>query len=206
MQPTAGPTADPSAAASADAPPAPTEPPAPPAPPPVEYTRVIARIGKNHGHSFPITIDDVKAGVDKTYDLGKSAGHTHAITLTAAEMKDLLSGKSLRANSTKGLGHAHRLLVKCAPAEDPPEWVSACKVEFSGQDEHELIIPAADMAAKADRTYNIQGLAGHNHEVTVTAADFATLETGAAVSLKCSRDPDDAHLHNVFIRYKPKKA
>ena len=41
---------------------------------------------------------------------------------------------------------------------------------------HELIIPMADLDSTASITYNIQGEADHNHQVTVTAADFANIK------------------------------
>lgn len=213
--PSAAPAPPATAAPSADsgAPPAPDAPPAGSAapaadeekPPESQFSRVIARVGKNHGHVLTVTFEDVKAGVEKTYEMRGKSNHPHQLTLTADDMKALLGGKLLRTQSNKGLSHVHRVIVRCAPPVDPPEWVSACKVEFSGQDEHELIIPAADMAAKADRTYDVQGLAGHPHQVTLTAADFEKLAKGEGVSLKTSRDEKDAHLHVVFIQYKPPK-
>ncbi len=187
-----------------DAPQTATEPTQVEAPAP-SFSRVIARVGKNHGHDFAVSFADVSAGLEKTYQLGGSSGHRHAVTLSAEDMKRLLKGEILRTNSTKGLSHVHRLVVRCAPAVDPPEWISVCHVEFSGKDEHEMVIPAADMAAKVDRAYDIQGLAGHPHEVKLTAADFQKLEKGEAVSIQTSRDETDAHLHTTFIQYRPAK-
>jgi hypothetical protein len=169
------------------------------------FSRVIAKVGKNHGHVFEVAYADVVAGAEKTYDLTGSGGHPHAVTLSADDMKTLSKGEILRTKSTKGLTHTHRLLVRCAPAVDPPEWVSVVSAEFSGKDEHEMVIPAADMAAKAARTYDVQGVAGHPHTIEVTAADFEKLAKGEAVSLKTSRDEGDAHLHVVYIQHRPQK-
>lgn len=195
-----------------DSPPATVEPaaaePPPPAPEPPKspYSRVIGRVGKNHGHVLAVSFDDVVAGVEKTYDIAGTSSHPHTVTLSPDDMLALLAGQIVRTKSSRDKQHAHRVLVRCAPPVDPPEWVTVCDGTFSGQDEHELVIPAADMAAKADRTYDVQGIAGHPHELTVTAADFAKLERGEGVSIRTTRDESDAHLHVVFIQYRKPKA
>jgi len=163
------------------------------------FTRVIGRLGRNHGHVIVVSFDDVKAGAEKTYNLAGAADHPHAVTLSPADMKSLLGGKILRTKSTTERGHAHRVVVRCAPPVDPPEWVNACKFSSSGKDEHEIVITAADLAAKVEKTYDIQGLAGHAHEVTLSVADFEKLAKNGPVTLHSSRDPDDAHLHTVTI-------
>ena len=112
----------------------------------------------------------------------------------------------LRTKSTTDRGHAHRVVVRCAPPVDPPEWVNVCKFSSSGRDEHEIVITAADVAGKAEKTYDIQGLAGHTHAVTLSPADFQKLVAGGPVTLHSTRDPDDAHLHTVSIEYPAKKA
>lgn len=202
------------ATAVADVPPVPdpsaTEPAVPPpvedGPSAVAYSRVIARVGKNHGHVLEVSFADVQAGAEKTYEIAGTSGHRHQVTLTAGDMKSLLAGALLRTTSNRGLTHTHRIVVRCAPAADPPEWVSVCRAEFSGKDEHEIVIPAADMAAAKERTYDVQGIAGHTHQVTVTADDFQKLAKGEAVSIRTTRDETDAHLHVVFIQYRPPKA
>lgn len=170
------------------------------APVPGALTRVIARVGKNHGHVFTVPLADVTAGVERTYDLTGTASHPHAVTLTIDELAALRTGAIVRARSTVSSGHAHRLWVRCAPPEDPPEWVSACKATFTGRDEHEIVIPAADLASTSDRTYDVQGLAGHTHTLTLTAADFDKLRRGGPVTRPTSRLEGDAHLHTVTIQ------
>lgn len=201
------------AATAGNAAPAPEEkaPEAPAAPakeeeaPKVPFTRVIGRVGRNHGHALTVSLADVMAGAEKTYDVKGSSGHTHSVTLSADEMKSLQEGKIVRTKSTTQ-NHAHHILVRCAPAEDPPEWVSVVKFSSTGADEHEIVITAADMAAKVEKTYDIQGLTAHNHQVTVTAADFEHLLKGGPVTHQSSRDPGDMHLHTVTIEYRVKKA
>jgi hypothetical protein len=163
------------------------------------FSRVIGRLGRNHGHALTVSFDDVKAGAEKTYNLVGAADHPHAVTLSPADMKSLLGGTILRTKSTTERGHAHRVVVRCAPPVEPPEWVNACKFSSSGRDEHEIVITAADLAAKVEKTYDIQGLAGHAHQVTLSAADFQKLAINGPVTLHSTRDPDDAHLHTVTI-------
>ena len=167
------------------------------------FSRTIARVGRNHGHVLVVSFEDVKAGAEKTCEVAAgSSGHPHAVTLSADEMKRLLAGQVVRTKSTTDRGHAHRVVVRCAPPVDPPEWVSVCKFTSSGRDEHEIVITAADLTAKVEKTYDIQGLAGHPHTVTLSAADFQKLTIGGPVTLHSSREPDDAHLHTCSIEYR----
>jgi hypothetical protein len=48
---------------------------------------------------------------------------------------------------------------------------------------HVLMVPMADVQAQpsADKMYNIQGAANHNHVVTITAAQFDMLRAGGTV-------------------------
>src|SRR5262245_1805251 len=46
-------------------------------------------IGSNHGHVLAVTIADINAGVDKSYDIRGTADHTHTVTLTAADFASL---------------------------------------------------------------------------------------------------------------------
>ena len=61
----------------------PPPPPGHPLPPPSPL-RMDARISQNHGHVFAVSIDDVGAAVDRTYDLSGTSGHKHEVTLTKA--------------------------------------------------------------------------------------------------------------------------
>jgi hypothetical protein len=184
---------------AASAPPAEQAPaPPPPAAPPFELARVIARVGKNHGHLFTVALADVMSGAEKTYDLTGSS-HPHKVTLSPDHMATLRTGAILRVKSTLDSNHAHRLWVRCAPPTDPPEWVTTCKASFTGKDEHELVIPAADLASTTDRTYDVQGIAGHAHSLTLTAANFETLRKGGPVTTHTSRLEDDAHMHQATV-------
>lgn len=187
------------AAADAGAVEAPAAPPPVPEAPKVAYTRVIARIGKNHNHELTVPFAEVETAAEKTFTMTTVAGHLHKVTLSADEMKSMLAGKVVRTKSSLDKGHQHRVVVKCAPAVDPPEWIASCRVEFSGKDEHELIVPMADREAKSEKVYDIQGTAGHTHAVTITAEGFEKLAKKEALSLKASREPEDQHTHVVVV-------
>lgn len=192
------------APAASSAPPPEAPPPATAEPAPV-FTRVVGRLGKNHGHVLTVDFADVAAGAEKTYELTGKATHKHSVTLTAEHMRRLLSGEVVRTETTKGL-HLHRVVARCAPAVDPPAWVNVCKFSSSGQDEHEIVVTAADMEAKVEKSYDVQGLAGHPHQLTLTAADFEKLLAGGPVTHQTSRAEHDGHLHTVTIEYKKPKA
>jgi hypothetical protein len=190
--------------------------PAPVAAPPVDaaaatpapkytFSRVIGKIGKNHRHVLVVPFDDVKAGAEKSYDISGASGHPHTVTLSPDQMKSLLAGQDVRTKSSLDHQHAHRIVVKCAPAVDPPEWVNAVTVEFSGKDEHELVVTAADIAAKAEKTYDVQGIAEHAHHVTIPAAEFEKLVTAGNSKIFTSR-AEDGHDHLAVIYNRPPKA
>ncbi len=68
---------------------------------------------------------------------------------------------------------------------------------------HQLILPAADLNSMTERTYNIQGGAGHNHTLTLTPAQFAQLRAGQPISVTSSSDDTilfGRHSHDVSGR------
>lgn len=164
--------------------------------------RLLARIGRNHGHAFPIAVSDVVAGAEKTYDLSGSSGHKHLVTVSASDFAAVRRGELVRFASTKEGGHIHRLSLECVPLVDPSSRINVCDIQVGGKDEHEFIITAADMAAKVQKTYDIHGLANHAHVVTFGPADFRDLEEGKQVMIQSS--VTDAHSHFVYVKYSRK--
>ncbi|MFT3776167.1 MAG: hypothetical protein QM820_63295 [Minicystis sp.] len=172
---------------------------------PVKVERVIGKVGRNHGHALVVSPADVMAAVTKTYDIAGTSGHSHEVTITADDFKKLQAGEILRMPATRyeGRGHLHRVLVKTAPAVDPPEALSVVEVTFSGKDDHELVISAPDMAAKVEKTFDMQGIAPHAHAVKLTPADFEKLLAGKDLTLHSTIGDD--HTHAVYIKYPTKK-
>jgi hypothetical protein len=165
--------------------------------------RIVAKIGKNHGHVFLVSMDDVRDGVDKAYDLTGTSAHAHSVTVTSAEFARLGKGETVRTQSSK-IGHAHRLLVRLAPRVDPPETTNVCDTEVG--DDHELVVTALDLQAKLEKTYDIQGIADHTHQVVITPSDFTKLLAGTQVILESGLAiPGDDHAHRLYVSYTPKK-
>lgn len=69
--------------------------------------------------------------------------------------------------------------------------------DIAGNHGHSLSVPQADVDAATEKTYSIQGDSPHDHEVTVTAADFMALATGGAVTITATSD--GTHDHAVTI-------
>lgn len=73
--------------------------------------------------------------------------------------------------------------------------LGGCVAGISGNHGHTLTIPAADLDATTPMTYNFQGAADHNHQVTFSAADLANLKAGRAVTVTSTET--DAHQHVI---------
>ena len=68
----------------------------------------------NHGHVLVVSMADVSAGVDKTYDIMGTAAHTHSVTITVAQFAMLATNHSITTNSSITSSHSHGILVMCA--------------------------------------------------------------------------------------------
>jgi hypothetical protein len=164
--------------------------------------RLLGRIGRNHGHAFPVVAADVFAGVEKTYDISGSSGHRHLVTVTANDFLAVKRGERVRLASTKEGGHIHRLMLECVPLVDPPSRINVCDIQVGGKDEHEFIITAAEMADKKQKTYDIHGLSNHAHSVTFSPTDYKDLENGKQVTIQSS--VTEGHSHFVYVKYSRK--
>lgn len=72
-----------------------------------------------------------------------------------------------------------------------------CLTMIGSNHEHQLRLPQADVAAGANKTYDITGGADHGHSVTLTAAQFADLEAGTDVTVTSTSG--SGHTHSVMI-------
>lgn len=72
-----------------------------------------AAISGNHGHVLSIPVADLDSTVDRTYDIQGTASHTHAITLTVAQLQMLRAGQAVTVTSTTTLDHAHNVATGC---------------------------------------------------------------------------------------------
>jgi len=62
---------------------------------------------------------------------------------------------------------------------------------------HALDLPPADVAAGVEKTYSIKGASNHPHDVTITAAQFATLAAGGTVTVAST--VVGGHAHQVTV-------
>ncbi len=64
-------------------------------------------------HIVTVPVQDVTAGVDKTYHIQGNADHDHTFTLTAANFATLKSGAQVMTTTTTTLSHNHGIVVVC---------------------------------------------------------------------------------------------
>ena len=73
-----------------------------------------SNIGGNHGHTLTVSVADVNAGNDKTYNIEGTAGHSHQVTVTAANFNSLANNQQVILSSTNDNGHTHSVTISCA--------------------------------------------------------------------------------------------
>jgi hypothetical protein len=64
-------------------------------------------ISANHGHTVVITAAQLTAAAAVTLDLTVGDGHTHSVTLSAAEVTQVAGGTRVSKESTSDTGHSH---------------------------------------------------------------------------------------------------
>lgn len=79
--------------------------------------------------------------------------------------------------------------------DDPPQSCGASGTSIANNHGHSLTIPEADLSSSTDKTYSIQGSAGHDHTVTITAAQLASLKAGQSVAVNSTTT--QSHMHAV---------
>ena len=65
---------------------------------------------------------------------------------------------------------------------------------IAGNHGHALSIPAADLTATTNRTYDITGTANHAHSVTFTPAQLQMLDAGQTVTVTSSTNSSHDHV------------
>jgi hypothetical protein len=77
---------------------------------------------------------------------------------------------------------------------DPAETIAA---NHPAGMEHTLTVPPADVTAGTEKTYSIMGNSLHTHSITLTAANFTTLQGGGSVTVASTTGA--AHTHMVTV-------
>ncbi len=85
----------------------------PDAPAAAVCTTPAIAIQGNHGHTLVVSLADVNAGADKTYDITGTSAHAHSVTITAADFTMIKAGTTRMVVSTSGGGHTHPVNVMC---------------------------------------------------------------------------------------------
>ncbi len=62
---------------------------------------------------------------------------------------------------------------------------------------HTITVSKEEVDAAVDKTYSIQGSSGHDHSLTITAADFNSLKGKTAISVTSTNGDD--HTHTVSV-------
>ena len=165
-----------------------------------------AVISRNHGHALSVSSEDVAAGTEKTYSIKGASGHDHRVTVGAADFAALAAGGSVTVNSTTDAGHAHAVTVTCAATPDADAGTDAAPAVcpngatasvISANHGHAIVVPTADVAAAAPKTYSIKGTSSHDHDVSLTPAHFAQLATGATITVTSTNV--GGHMHVVKV-------
>jgi hypothetical protein len=80
-----------------------------PLPPPAGGTTgdKVGQISNNHGHSAIVTAAQVLAENQVQLDIRGTADHTHSITLTHDDLKNVSGGATVSTDSTTTNGHEH---------------------------------------------------------------------------------------------------
>ncbi len=71
-----------------------------------------------------------------------------------------------------------------------------CEEMIAGNHGHVLNVTQADIDAGVDKTYTLSGSAGHEHMLTITAAQFAQLAAGESIT---STSTATTHMHTVTV-------
>lgn len=85
------------------------------------------------------------------------------------------------------------------PPPPPPGTLSCGATAISANHGHTLTIPAADVNSMVSITYNIQGLADHNHQITLTPAQLAQIKVMTAVTITSTLGGSPSHTHDVTV-------
>ena len=100
-------------------------------------------------------------------------------------------------------------VVGCSSSDDsgpnptpPPNGNADCEANgttssIGSNHGHTLQVSAADVQAGTEKEYSIQGGSGHNHLVTVTAANFTSLKNNQQIQIGSSSG--GGHTHSVTI-------
>lgn len=68
---------------------------------------------------------------------------------------------------------------------------------IGGNHGHSITVTKTDVEAGVEKTYSIQGTASHDHQVTVTATNFADLKSNNSVQVQSTSST--GHTHSITV-------
>jgi hypothetical protein len=71
------------------------------------------------------------------------------------------------------------------------------RVTIGANHGHVLVVTKDDVAARAAKTYHIQGMSDHDHTVMLTASELDQLAAGSAIMTESSVDL--GHSHSIMV-------
>ena len=83
------------------------------------------------------------------------------------------------------------------PMTDPNCLLNGTVSHVSSNHGHSIFVTKADVSAGVDKQYDIKGSSIHSHIVTVSASDFALLESNQQIQITSTSG--DSHVHLVTI-------
>ena len=87
---------------------------------PLACPRVTARINGNHEeggrHLLAVPSEDLRAGVEKTYEIAGMSAHSHTVTLTVEHFAALNRAEDVEVMSADVEDHTHLVRIRCAPS------------------------------------------------------------------------------------------
>ena len=101
------------------------------------------------------------------------------------------------------------LLLGCSSSDDGEEnqnpdpdanadcLANGTAVSIGSNHGHSLTVSKEDVQSGAAKTYTIKGTSGHDHSVSLTAANFTALKSNTSILLTSTNDND--HTHSVQV-------
>lgn len=70
-------------------------------------------VDDNHGHTISVPRADVTAGTPQSYEIRGSAGHSHTVSVSAAQFTILGDVGMVILTSANTNGHTHQVTINC---------------------------------------------------------------------------------------------
>jgi hypothetical protein len=148
----------------------------------------VVSVSAGHSHSVTLTGAQIDAGQNVVLTLTGS-GHTHSVSLTADEVGDVADGTEVVKTSSSTDGHTHTVTFNDAPTPDVNGVVGE-----SGGHSHSVRLTGAQIDAEQNVILTLTN-SGHTHTVELSAQEVG--EIGAGVQVVKTSSLEEGHSHSV---------